>query len=138
MLEPRKTKFRKQFRGKMGGVAMANNKVSFGEYGIKALTRGWVSAREIEAARKAIVGSVKRKGKVWIKIFPHKPITNKPVNSKLGKGKGAVVGYVAVVKPGTVLFEMGGVDEASAREAMRLAGHKLSVKTRFVKAPEFN
>jgi len=137
MLEPRKVKFRKQFRGKMGGVALANNRVHFGEYGLKATSRGWVSAREIEAARKAIVGSVKRKGKVWIKIFPHKPYTSKPVNSKMGKGKGDVQGYVAVVKPGMMLFEMSGVSKEAAREAMRLAGHKLSVSTRFVTAEEF-
>jgi large subunit ribosomal protein L16 len=132
MLQPKKRKYRKEFTGKMGGVASANNRVVFGEYGIKSMENGWVNAREIEAARRAMVGHIKRKGKVWIKIFPHKPYTRKPTNSKMIGGKGAVEGYVAVVQPGNILFEMGGVDEATAREALRLAAHKLSVKTKFV------
>ena len=116
----------------MGGVASTNNKVVFGEYGLKSLENGWVNAREIEAARRAMTGAIKRKGRVWIKIFPHKPYTLKSTNSKMIGGKGAVEGYVAVVQPGNILFEMGGVDESIAREALRLASHKLSVKTKFV------
>jgi large subunit ribosomal protein L16 len=136
MLQPKKRKFRKDFRGKMGGVASTNNKVAFGEYGLKSMANGWINAREIEAARRAMVGHIKRKGKVWIKIFPHKPYTLKSTNSKMIGGKGAVEGYVAVVQPGTILFEMGGVNEEIAREALRLAAFKLSVKTKFVKKSE--
>ena len=132
MMQPKKTKFRKSFRGKMGGVASANNAVSFGEYGLKATTRGWVNARELEAARRAITGYIKRKGKVWIKVFPHKSYTKKPNNVKMIGGKGDVEGYVAVVRPGTVMFELSGVSEEIAREAMRLGSHKLSVKAKFV------
>jgi large subunit ribosomal protein L16 len=132
MLQPRKEKYRKQFRGKMGGVATANNEITFGDFGLKAITRGWVNGREIEAARRAMVGSIKRKGKVWIKIFPHKPFTKKANNTKMIGGKGAVEGHVAVVLPGTVMFELGGVSEEIAREALRLAAHKLSVKSKFV------
>lgn len=133
MMQPRKSKFRKEFRGKMKGVATANNKITFGDYALKSVGRGWVNAREIESARRAVVGHMKRKGKVWIKIFPHKPYTKKPNNSKMIAGKGDIEGYVAIVKPGTMLFELGGVDEEMAREAFRLAGHKLSVKTKFVR-----
>jgi large subunit ribosomal protein L16 len=132
MLEPRKRKYRKEMRGKMGGIASSNNSVDFGEYGLKSMESGWINAREIEAARRAMTGHTKRKGKVWLKIFPHKPYTKKSVNSKMLGGKGAVEGYVAVVSPGTVLVEIGGVDEKTAREALRLAGHKFSVKTKFV------
>ena len=131
-LQPKKRKFRKEFRGKMAGVASANNSITFGEYGIKAMECAWVEARQIEAARRAITGSIKRKGEVWIKIFPQKPYTNKPTKSKMIGGKGDIVGYVAVVRPGTILFEMGGVSESEAREALRLAAHELSVKTKFV------
>jgi large subunit ribosomal protein L16 len=137
MMQPKKTKYRKEFRGKMKGVASVNNKVQFGDFGLKSTSRGWVNSREIEAARRAVVGHIKRKGKVWIKIFPHKPYTNKPVNSKMIGGKGDVVGYVAVVKPGTVIFEISGVDEDVAKEAFRLASHKLSVDTKFVERREF-
>ena len=136
-MQPKKTKYRKEFRGKMAGVASANNKVDFGEYGLKATTRGWVNSREIEAARRAIVGYIKRKGKVWIKIFPQKPYTSKPVNSKMEAGKGDLEGYVAVVKPGTVMYEIAGVSEEIAKEAFRLASHKLSVKTKFIERSEF-
>ena len=132
MLQPKKRKYTKEFRGKRGGVATVNNKVDFGDYGLKATERGWVNAREIEAARRAVAGFTKRKGKVWIKIFPHKPFTNRSINSKMQGGKGAVEGYVAVVYPGTMLLEIGGVDEEVAKEAMRLAGHKFSVPTKFV------
>lgn len=133
MLEPRKRKFRKEFRGKMGGIASSSNKVDFGEYGLRSLESGWINAREIEAARRAMTGYTKRKGKVWIRIFPHKPYTKKAVNSKMIGGKGDVEGYVAVVTPGTILVEIGGVSEEIAREALRLAGHKFSVKTKFIK-----
>lgn len=132
MLQPKKRKHRKEFRGKMGGVATANNEISFGDYGIKASQCGWINAREIEAARRAMTGYTKRKGRVWIKIFPHKPYTAKPINSKMINGKGDIEGYVAVVKPGTVMFEIGGVEEKIAKEALRLAAQKLSVKTKFV------
>lgn len=136
MLQPKKRKYKKDFRGKMGGVANTNDKVAFGEYGLKSMANGWINAREIESARRAMVGHIKRKGKVWIKIFPHKPYTLKSTNSKMIGGKGAVEGYVAVVQPGTVLFEMGGVNEDIAREALRLAAFKLSVKTKFIKKSE--
>ena len=132
MLQPKKRKHRKEFRGKMAGVATANNEVSFGEYGLKSVQCGWINAREIEAARRAMTGYTKRKGRVWIKIFPHKPYTAKPVNSKMINGKGDIEGYVAVVKPGTIMFEIGGVEERVAKEALRLAAQKLSVKTKFV------
>ncbi len=131
-MQPKKTKYRKDFRGKMGGVATANNFIAYGEFGLKAITRGWVNAREIEAARRAMTGHIKRKGKVWIKIFPHKPYTKKPNNMKMIGGKGDIEGYVSVVRPGTILFEMSGVSEEIAREALRLGAHKLSVRTKFV------
>jgi len=136
MMQPKKRKFRKEFRGTMGGVATANNEVSFGEYGLKASQCGWINAREIEASRRAITNSMKRKGRVWIKIFPHKPYTAKPVNSKMINGKGDVEGYVSVVKPGNILFEIGGVERKIAKEALRLAAHKLSIKTKFVERNE--
>jgi large subunit ribosomal protein L16 len=136
MLQPRKRKYRKEFRGKMGGIASSNNNVDFGEYGLRSLENGWINAREIEAARRAMTGYTKRKGKVWSRIFPHKPYTQKPINSKMLGGKGDVEGYVAVVTPGTILVEIGGVSEEIAREALRLAGHKFSVKTKFVSRRE--
>lgn len=130
-LQPKKRKYRKEFRGKMGGIASANNSISFGEYGLKAMDNSWIESRQLEAARRAITGHIKRKGKVWIRVFPHKPYTQKATNSKMIGGKGDIVGYVAVVQPGTVIFEIGGVTKEDAREALRLAAHKLSVKTRF-------
>lgn len=136
MLQPKQRKHPKEMRGRMGGVATANNKVTFGDYGLKAMENGWINAREIEAARKAVSGYTKRKGKVWIKIFPHKSYTQRPINSKMLGGKGAVEGYVAVVVPGTILLEIGGLDEQTSKEAMRLAGHKLSMKTKFVARTE--
>jgi len=136
MLQPKKTKYRKDMRGKMGGIATVNNTVTFGEYGIKSMESAWIKSREIEAARRAITGSIKRKGKVWIKIFPHKPYTHKGTNSKMIAGKGDVEGYVAVVRPGTMLFEISGVDREIAMEAMRLGSQKLSVKTKFVAKKE--
>ena len=132
MLQPKKTKFRKQFRGKMRGKAQRGSKISFGEFGLKAIGRGWVSARQIEAARKKITHVTKRSGKYWIRIFPDKPITGKPVGVKMGSGKGEVQGYVATVLPGTILFELGGVPAEMAKEALRKAGHKISVKTSIV------
>ena len=132
MLQPKKRKHAKEFRGTMGGVATANNTVSFGDYGLKAMENGWINARELEAARRAVAGFTKRKGKVWLKIFPHKPYTKRSINSKMLGGKGAVEGYVAVVVPGTILMEIGGLDEKTSKEAMRLAGHKFSLKTKFV------
>lgn len=137
MLQPKKTKYRKEFRGKMRGNATVNNDVAFGDFGLKAVSRAWVNARELEAARRSIVGHIKRKGKVWIKVFPQKSYTRKPVNSKMTAGKGDVEGYVVVVKPGTVLFEIGGVTREVANEAFRLASHKLSVGTKIVEKREF-
>ena len=132
MLEPKKVKYRKQQKGRRGGMAMRGSTLAFGDYGLKALDRGWLGAREIEAARIALTRYLKRGGKVWIRIFPDKPITKKPAETRMGKGKGAPEAWVAVIKPGRVLFEMEGVDERTAREAMRLAAHKLPLKTRFV------
>jgi large subunit ribosomal protein L16 len=133
MLQPKKSKYRKQFRGKNTGKALRGNQLAFGEYGLKALTGGWVSTREIEAARKKITYATKRLGKYWIKVFPHKPITKKPVGVKMGSGKGAIDTYVAVVRPGTILFELGGVTEEMAMAAFKKAGHKISLKTTIVK-----
>jgi len=132
MLMPSKVKFRKQQRGRRSGKAYAGGRVSFGEYGLKALEDGWITARQIEASRVAITRFVKRGGKIWVRLFPDKPITKKPAETRMGKGKGAPEAWVAVVKPGRILFEMEGVNEATAREAMRLAAHKLPIKTRFV------
>lgn len=136
MLQPKIRKHRKEFRGKMGGIASANNSIAFGEYGLKSMENGWIKAREIEAARRAITGFMKRKGKVWVKIFPHKPYTHKGTNSKMIAGKGEVEGYVAVVRPGNMLFELSGVTREIAQEAMRLGAHKLSVQTKFVSKKE--
>ena len=132
MLQPRKSKFRRTFRGTRKGKASKGLVVSFGEYGLKALTGGWVSARQIEAARKKITYSTKRAGKYWIRIFPHKPVTKKPVGVKMGSGKGDIDRHVAVVKPGAVLFEIGGVPKDVAQAALKRASHKLSVRTTFV------
>ncbi len=132
MLMPKKVKHRKQSRGRMRGRAKGQTAVNFGEYGIQALTPGWITSRQIEAARIAITRHIKRGGKVWITIFPDKPVTEKPAETRMGSGKGSPETWVAVVKPGRVLFELAGVDEATARDAMRLAGHKLPIKTRFV------
>jgi large subunit ribosomal protein L16 len=133
MLMPKKVKFRKQQRGRMKGKAWTGSEVSFGDYGLKALECGWVTDREIEAGRIAITRFIKRSGRIWIRMFPDKPITKKPQETRMGKGKGAPDQWVMVVKPGRILYEMEGVSEKDAREAMRLASHKLSVKTRFVK-----
>ena len=133
MLIPKRVKHRKQFRGRMKGKAMRGNTVAHGEYGLIALEPSWITNRQIEASRIAMTRYIKRGGKVWIKIFPDKPITKKPAETRMGKGKGAPEYWVAVVKPGRVLLEMNGVTEEVAREAMRLAGHKLPIRTKFVK-----
>lgn len=132
MLLPKRTKFRKQQRGKMKGAAKRGEFVNFGEYGLSAMEAAWITSRQIEAARIAMTRFIKRKGKVWIRIFPDKPVTKKPAETRMGKGKAAPEYWVACVSPGRVMFEIAGVDEANAREAMRLAGHKLPIKTRFV------
>ena len=132
MLIPKRVKHRKQFRGRMKGTAQRGNKVAHGDYGLVALEPAWITNRQIEAARIAMTRYIKRGGKVWIKIFPDKPITAKPAETRMGSGKGSPEYWVAVVKPGRVLFEMGGVNPTIAREAMRLAGHKLQIKTKFV------
>ncbi len=132
MLQPKKTKYRKQHKGRNRGVAMTGNRVSFGEYGLKAVTRGRITARQIEAARRAMTRHIKRGGKIWIRVFPDKPITKKPVEVRQGKGKGNVEYWVALTQPGRVLYEMEGVPESVAREAFRLAAAKLPVRTTFV------
>lgn len=132
MLQPKRTKFRKQFKGKNRGLAQSGNKVSFGEYGLKATERGRVTARQIEAARRAMTREVKRTGKIWIRIFPDVPISSKPLEVRMGKGKGNVDYWCSKVQPGTVLYEMEGVSEEMAREAFRLAANKLPIKTTFV------
>ena len=133
MLMPKKVKHRKVQRGRMRGKAWKGHTVSFGDYGLKVLEPGWITDRQIEAARVAITRFVKRTGRVWIRIFPDKPITKKPQETRMGKGKGSPELWVAVVKPGRILYEMEGVTEEQAREAMRLAGHKLPLKTKFVR-----
>ena len=132
MLMPKRVKYRKQQRGRMRGNSKGGTSVSFGEYGLKAMERGWISSRQIEAARVAMTRKIKRGGKVWINIFPDKPVTQKPAETRMGSGKGNPEFWVSVVKPGRVMFELAGVPEDLAREAMRKAGHKLPIKTRFV------
>src|SRR5918999_444211 len=133
MLLPKKTKFRKYQRGRRAGLSKGQTAVQFGDYGIKALEAGWVSNRQIEAARIAMTRKIKRGGKVWINVFPDKPVTQKPAETRMGSGKGSPEHWVAVVKPGRVMFELAGVAEPLARDAMRLAGMKLPIKTKFVK-----
>ena len=132
MLSPKRVKFRKQHRGRRAGFSRGQVKVQFGEYGLKALDEGWLTNRQIEAARIAMTRKIKRGGKVWINVYPDKPFTKKPAETRMGSGKGNPEGWVAVVKPGRVMFELAGVPEPLAREAMRLAGHKLPVRTKFV------
>ena len=132
MLAPKRVKHRKQHRGRVPGNSKGGTTVEFGEYGLKCLDRGWITNRQIEAARIAMTRKIKRGGKVWINVFPDKSFTKKPAETRMGSGKGSPEGWVAVVKPGRVMFELSGVDETLAREAMRLAGHKLPVKTKFV------
>ncbi len=132
MLMPKKTKFRKQHRGRMNGKATRGEKISFGQFALQALEPAWITSRQIEAGRIAMTRHVRRGGKVWIRIFPDKPVSKKPAETRMGKGKGGPEFWVVVVKPGRILYEMDGVDESVAREAMRLASHKLPIATRFV------
>ncbi len=132
MLQPKRVKYRKQQKGRMKGVAQRGQNVDFGDYGLKAMEGGWVTDRQIEAARIAMTRYIKRGGKIWIRVFPDKPITKKPAETRMGKGKGAPEGWVAVVRPGRVLYEIEGVTVDVATEAFRLASHKLPVKTKFV------
>jgi large subunit ribosomal protein L16 len=137
MLMPKRVKFRKQQRGRMKGKAVRGSRVSFGQYGLKSMAPAWVTSRQIEAARIAMTRYIKRGGKVWIRIFPDKPVTQKPAETRMGKGKGSPEYWVAVVKPGRVLFELSGVSEEVAKEAFRLAAHKLPFNTRFVSQADF-
>jgi len=132
MLQPKRTKFRKQFKGRIHGVAKGGTGLDFGEFGLKALEPERVTARQIEAARRAMTRQMKRQGRVWIRIFPDTPVTKKPTEVRMGKGKGGIELWAAKVKPGRIMFELGGVDEATAREALRLAAAKLPIRTRFV------
>jgi large subunit ribosomal protein L16 len=132
MLMPKRVKFRKAQRGRMSGVATRGATVAFGDYGLKAMEPAWITARQIEAARVALTRLMKREGKVWIRIFPDKPVTKKPAETRMGSGKGAPEFWVAVVKPGRIMFEVGGVNKAVAQEALKLATHKLPIKTKFV------
>ena len=138
MLMPKRVKYRKQMRGRMKGKATRGTEVAFGEYGLQSLEPAWITARQLEAARRAIVRHVRRRGKYWIRVFPDKPVTAKPAETRMGKGKGSVDHWVAVVKPGRIVFELGGVSEEMAREAMRLAAHKLPIKCQFVKRQEIS
>jgi large subunit ribosomal protein L16 len=133
MLMPKRTKYRKQFRGRMKGKATRGNQVNFGDYGLQALEPAWITSRQIEAARRAVQRYVRRTGKLWIRIFPDKPVTQRAAETRMGSGKGAVDHYVAVVKPGRIILEINGVTEELAREAFRLAGHKLPIKTQLIR-----
>ncbi len=132
LLVPKRVKYRKAFKGRMRGLASRGNSIVFGTFGLKSDEPGWISSRQIESARRAMTHYTQRGGRIWIRIFPDKPITKHPAESRMGSGKGDVEGYVAVVRPGSILFEMGAVTESIAKEAMRLAAHKLPVKTRFI------
>ncbi|HOI35926.1 MAG TPA: 50S ribosomal protein L16 [Bacillota bacterium] len=136
MLMPKKVKYRKQQRGRMRGIATRGNELSLGEFGLQAIEPGWITSRQIEAARIAMTRYTKRGGNVWIRIFPDKPVTKKPAETRMGSGKGAPEYWVSVVKPGRVMFEIGGIPEDVAREALRLAGHKLPIKTKFISKEE--
>lgn len=138
MLIPKRVKHRKQHRGRMKGKAIRGTEITYGEYGLQALEPAWITNRQIEAARVAMTRSIKRGGKVWIKIFPDKPVTSHPAETRMGKGKGAPEKWVAVIKPGRIMFEIAGVSEELAREAMRLAAHKLPIRTHFVKREEMD
>ncbi len=137
MLQPKRTKFRKRQKGRVKGLAQRGHTIAFGAFAIKSLEAGWITSRQIEAARIAMTRAMKRQGQVWIRIFPDKPVTKKPAEVRMGKGKGAPEYWVAVVKPGTIMFEAGGVDKATAREAMRLAQQKLPVQTKFSVRKDF-
>lgn len=132
LLVPKRAKYRKTFRGKRGGIAVRGNKLNFGTFGLKSMEAGWITSRQIEASRRAITHFTARGGRLWIRIFPDKPVTKHPAEARMGSGKGDVVGYVAVVKPGSVIFELGAVTAEIAHEALRLAAHKLPVKTRLI------
>lgn len=132
LLQPSRTKYRKQFRGKRGGIATRNNSLSFGQFGLKSMESGWLTSRQIEAARRAMAHYTQRGGRIWIRAFPDKPITKHPAESRMGSGKGDVEGYVAVIKPGQLIFEMGAVSKVVATEALRLAAHKLPLQTKMV------
>jgi large subunit ribosomal protein L16 len=136
MLSPRRTKFRKQQRGRMEGLATRGSTLNFGEYALQAQEPAWITARQIEASRRAMTRYIRRGGKIWIRIFPDKPITMRPAETRMGSGKGSPEFWVAVVKPGRILFEIGGVTEEIAREAMRLADYKLPIKTKFIVRPQ--
>ena len=133
MLMPKRVKYRKQMRGRMTGLSYRGSTVAFGEFGLQALEPCWLNSRQIEAARRTMVRYIRRRGKVWIRVFPDKPVTKKAAETRMGSGKGSVEFWVAVVKPGRILFEMGGIPEEEAREALRLASHKLPIKTKLVK-----
>ena len=137
MLQPKRTKFRKKQKGRVRGIAQRGHTISFGSFGIKSLEAGWITSRQIEAARIAVTREMKREGQVWIRIFPDKPITKKPAEVRMGKGKGAPEYWVAIVKPGTIMFEAGGVTTDIAKEALRLAAQKLPVRTKFVKRKDY-
>jgi len=132
MLMPKRVKHRKEHRGRMQGLSKGGKKLAFGEYGLQALEPGWVTSRQIEAARVALTRYIKRGGKVWINVFPHKPVTKKPAETRMGGGKGAPEYWVAVIKPGKIMFEISGVHSDVAKEAVRLASHKLPIKTKFI------
>jgi large subunit ribosomal protein L16 len=132
MLQPARRKYRKEFRGSMKGMSQRGNKLAFGEYGIKAISGGWLSAAQIESSRRTITHHTKRQGKLYFRVFPHKPYTQKSAGSRMGSGKADIKGYVAVVRPGRILFELSGVSESIAKEAFRLAGHKISLTTKFI------
>jgi large subunit ribosomal protein L16 len=133
MLMPKRVKYRKQMRGRMRGLSFRGATVAFGEFGLQAMEPCWMTSRQIEAARRVLVRYIRRRGKIWIRVFPDKPVTKKAAETRMGSGKGAVEFWVAVVRPGRILFEMGGIPEEEAREALRLAAHKLPIKTKFVK-----
>lgn len=137
MLQPKRTKFRKKQKGRVKGIAQRGHTISFGSFAIKALEPGWITSRQIEAARIAMTRAMKREGKVWIRIFPDKPVTKKPAEVRMGKGKGAPEYWVAPVRPGVILFESGGIPEELARESLRLASQKLPIKTKFVKRRDY-
>ena len=136
MLSPRRTKFRKQQRGRMQGLATRGNNLNFGDFGLQAQEPAWITSRQIEASRRAMTRYIRRGGKIWIRIFPDKPVTMRPAETRMGSGKGSPEFWVAVVKPGRILFEIAGVTEATAREAMRLASHKLPIHTKFIMRAE--
>lgn len=136
LLQPKRTKYRKAFRGKRAGIATRGNTLAFGSFGLKAMAAGWISSRQLEAARRAMAHYTQRGGRIWIRVFPDKPITKHPAESRMGSGKGDVEGYVTVVKPGQLIFEMGAVSNQVAQEALRLAAHKLPISTKFVEKGE--